>query len=789
MPSRLKTLLLIPFLSLAPRVSAQTVEILFTAQLHGYLFSDQPGTQGDLLRIQKSAGRIIEENQLTRDRFLLFDTGNALSYHYLNKADSARTFFEVMSQTGFDALALGNYDFRFGRRNLTRLSESFDSPKLLSTNIVQADDSEFMEPWVILKRNGVKFGILAAADQEMADVVAAENWKGLQVRPAQDFLKPLVEELSAKCDVVLVLSRLSDHETLELARSVPGIDVIISAPGQTEQSGILKILDSKNRLKTVLVTAATNAVQIGHLRLSVSSAGAGYRLADCELLEPERADAVAESEIDLAPVDRLEELYSQYSLKKYGLQPDVPLVNLAAGFSLSNLTDYVLYLLLKSSHSEIAFLSNDFFKPILPNDENQLTLRDIDRIVWRDETVVIMRQKGKNITSMLKRSDSEFQPDHPAYLNVLSVRNFGSAKQGRYKIHGKPIPDTEIFSVVTSKVLASGGLGYSDMKLGTHRKSRFTGETRIVSGANGHEVSISELLIRYLLLEKPDFGQLDQWLARSDYLNRALWRLDIEKLDFGFSTVSVHNNEAFENVKDSRVNAATEDLVTLLGSGDVNLVRQTSAFRWKNGVLVRYARSRIGDDEFKETDDNLELESTLDIYALAFGNGRLNPYLGLRYDTELSPTRDEAGVENPYQKDFYSTLGLSFFGTRLTESRIGFFGKYDLEEKKLNSGLELNARYLIGSGWLSYESAFRLRYILSNADPGASDELYSLDLANTFRITLTENLELRPRVDLFVFHGKVVKDTATNLRFSVNLSYTKIWKFQYLRFFRNKEDS
>ncbi len=85
-----------------------------------------------------------------------------------------------------------------------------------------------------------------------------------------------------------------------------------------------------------------------------------------------------------------------------------------------------------------------------------------------------------------------------------------------------------------------------------------------------------------------------------------------------------------------------------------------------------------------------------------------------------------------------------------------------------------------------YRLADKTRKTL-RADFRQGDERYSLEWINGIDFPVTRNIRLRPQCDLFLFKGQGGRKIASNLLVSVNLSYARLWKFQYQKFFRAEE--
>lgn len=789
MPLRLLSLIILSWM-LCSLPAQEKVHLFFTGEIHGYLLSDETRQQGGILPLQAAIADMAARDTVSPGERLILDSGEALAYHYLARLDSGATLLAQMTRAGYDAMTVGNLDFKYGRENLRRLNDAYPDLALLAANVINADGMPWLLPYRIFKRSGLRIGVVGAIEPRLEKTILPGHLGSLRFSPLHESLQQTVQALRPQCDLVVALIHAGFYENLELARRIEGLDVVIGRP-EGDSLDIVQLYDRRNRLKSVVVKAAPNARAVGHLTVSMIREGAQYRLRDAKLQAYKDALALPPSRLDIAPYEALERRYDAYCRRKYrGRGPDEAIIATGGDFR-AHYVDYLLYALLKSTRSEIAIINDGFFR-FSPADSARphLTIRDIERINWSNEHLAIMRLTGKDLKAILRRGVQEIPAGRGAHLRFLSIKNYQGSAGREVLIHGKPPQDNEVYAVVTTHFLATGGDGYREFRNGTHRRDRFHGDTRIVAGSSPQHqpVDINSLLVRfYQSEERPAFSALDEWFRRNRFLNRALWLVNLNQVDISFRSVTVTNNENFSEVKDSRVNAATADLFSYALGGDVSLVRQTRNTRWENSLLLKNARTRIGNGRLEETDDNLELESTLDAYDLSSKLGLprgVNLFSSLRFDSELTPTENQAGEDNPRQQDLYLTAGFSYLGKNLKEARLGFFGKYDRVDESLDSGIEFNGKFRQGLGALNYQGALRLRYLISNQNPLPGDEWGSLDLSNGFEIALTGSLRLRPQFDLFVFRDRLLAQTAANLQYSLNLTYSRVWKPQYLRFFR-----
>lgn len=240
-------------LALAGALSAQTLTILHTSDLHGHVDpADEPGgrDRGEgLARVATAVRAVRAEGHPV----LLLDSGDtiqgtptqALVFSGAIRSTADPTV-RAMNLVGYAAMAVGNHEFDFG---LPRLRSSQAEAKFpwLSANIVRTDGRPAFEPYAVRTAGGVRVGILGLTTPTVPFWEAAAHVEGLRFLDAVEAARKYVPILRGKerCDVVVVLTHQgferdldtgaareggvsSENQAYALATEVPGIDLLLT---------------------------------------------------------------------------------------------------------------------------------------------------------------------------------------------------------------------------------------------------------------------------------------------------------------------------------------------------------------------------------------------------------------------------------------------------------------------------------------------------------------------------------------------------------------------------------
>ena len=155
---------------------------------------------------------------------MLLDTGDALK---MGEGAESRTMgAEIvagMNLMGYDAMAIGPFELELGAPALQERLADAEFP-MLSANVLWSGDNGYVgEPYTILQVGPYRVGVIGLTR------TPANQLAGFEVIPPEEVLASLVPEVEEQADTVIVLTNLSYRSSLDLARAVPGIDLVVAA--------------------------------------------------------------------------------------------------------------------------------------------------------------------------------------------------------------------------------------------------------------------------------------------------------------------------------------------------------------------------------------------------------------------------------------------------------------------------------------------------------------------------------------------------------------------------------
>ncbi|MBE3575579.1 MAG: bifunctional metallophosphatase/5'-nucleotidase, partial [Firmicutes bacterium] len=245
-------LVLVTVLSLSLSVFAEQklLTVLDTSDFHGNLLPTKDYSLGRMLGGAGVLATYIRSYEVRNPQgTLLVDDGDLMQGPPISTLFHGQSTIDFYNYMGYDAAAVGNHEFDWGRAVLEERAKQADFP-FLAANIVDTATGQppsFAKPYVIKGINGVKVGLIGVTTLETPTIVLPDAVKGLEfIDPAQA-VNSLVPKVRAEgAQVVVVLAHMGGQqaadgtitgEIADLAKQVKGVDLILGGHTHTLVSG------------------------------------------------------------------------------------------------------------------------------------------------------------------------------------------------------------------------------------------------------------------------------------------------------------------------------------------------------------------------------------------------------------------------------------------------------------------------------------------------------------------------------------------------------------------------
>ena len=385
---------------------------------------------------------------------------------------------EAMNIMGFAANCAGNHAFDYNFPAIVRQAKAADFP-LLAANITDANGNipAPFAPYAVVKRNGIKTGIIGVLDEQAFKKVKPDRVVGLKLTsPAEAANKYAAELRRNGVQVVVLLAHIGgqmENGTLTGAivpvlDNLKGIDAVAAGDSHTVFACSYKGIPA--------VQAGEYGRQIGHIKLFYDVDTGKITQTEANVYETDALTQERDSKAAafLQPYfERVDAVYSkvlayntQYlANEKYGESP---------------LADYFMDLINGELQTDIT-LYNGGALPSYINGGNvvfrdersnlpagNVTLRELKQIFPFNNTLYVVRLRGSDILKALEHGLGSKEIGRVRFAGLTVTADLTAPEGGRLiatqLADGSMLNPERYYSVAVNDFLLSGGDGYTSVK-------------------------------------------------------------------------------------------------------------------------------------------------------------------------------------------------------------------------------------------------------------------------------------------------------------------------------------
>ncbi|HPU00920.1 MAG TPA: bifunctional UDP-sugar hydrolase/5'-nucleotidase [Bacillota bacterium] len=227
---------------------------------------------------------------------ILTDGGDFISptiYSWLNFLGFAPEL-DIMQQIGYDVITLGNHEFDPGHRGLAQILKNAGYPGeknktvVISTNTLPPENHPLAEPRLFEKTclkkldNGLTIGFLGVLGRSTLPPFIFKHGP-IKFNDPHEAAREAVTQLRAQgADVIIAVNHASARDNIELAREVPGIDLILGGHDHERMEPLWVnhtiVLQTSAYLQHLCILELAFDCSSGKLRLRNKETGLPYHL-------------------------------------------------------------------------------------------------------------------------------------------------------------------------------------------------------------------------------------------------------------------------------------------------------------------------------------------------------------------------------------------------------------------------------------------------------------------------------------------------------------------------------
>ncbi|MCQ7136218.1 bifunctional UDP-sugar hydrolase/5'-nucleotidase UshA [Salmonella enterica] len=473
------------------------ITILHTNDHHGHFWRSEYGEYG--LAAQKTlVDSIRKEVAQEGGSVLLLSGGDINTGVPESDLQDAEPDFRGMNLIGYDAMAVGNYEFD-NPLTVLRQQEKWAKFPFLSANIYQKSTGErLFKPWAIFTRQDIKIAVIGLTTDDTAKIGNPEYFTDIEFRKPAEEAKVVIQELNMneKPDVIIATTHMGHYDNgdhgsnapgdVEMARSLPAGSLAMIVGGHS-QDPVCMASENKKQVNYVPGTPCAPDKQNGIWIVQAHEWGKYVGRADFEF----RNGEMKMVNYQLIPVNLKKKVTwdngkSERVLYTPEIAENPQMLSLLTPFQNKGKAQLEVKIgsvngLLEGDRSKVRFVQTNMGRVILAAqiartgadfgvmsgggirdsiEAGDITYKSVLKVQPFGNIVVYADMSGKEVVDYLT-AVAQMKPDSGAYPQFANVSFV--AKEGKLtdlKIKGEPVDPAKTYRMATLSFNATGGDGY-----------------------------------------------------------------------------------------------------------------------------------------------------------------------------------------------------------------------------------------------------------------------------------------------------------------------------------------
>ncbi|AFM41799.1 5'-nucleotidase/2',3'-cyclic phosphodiesterase-like hydrolase [Desulfosporosinus acidiphilus SJ4] len=453
--------------------AAKTFDFVEVTDFHGTL-NPVGSTQPVAAVLAEQIKTIKAQNPDT----VVLSGGDMFQGSALSNILKGQPVINMMTNIGFDAMALGNHEYDWGIDSVIDSQNAVikgTSIPVLACNIYSKTTGHpvsYSKPDIMLEKDGVKIGLIGAVDNlEFPTSITPGLIKDVNFKDPAPIINQLAKDLRNQgAQIVVVVAHMGASQDkngtvsgnlIDMVKQLSGVDAVFGGHTHT------------------IVTTKVNNIPVGignaygkgflDLKVTLNSDGtvsAGNMIynddtvmykADNPAVDSEVKAIVTKASKDVGPT--FNEVVGTASLNLTREQSAMP-------FGDSLLGNWSSQAIKDTAQTDFAFMNNGGLRVDLP--KGDITVSDVWALMPFDDTIYTMKMTGAQIKAVLEDAVQDgglgiqiaglsfaYDPSKPSMNRVISIKSSG----------GIPIELSKSYTVATNDFMADGGdkfIGFND---------------------------------------------------------------------------------------------------------------------------------------------------------------------------------------------------------------------------------------------------------------------------------------------------------------------------------------
>ena len=412
---------------------------------------------------------LIRDVRESENITFLVDAGDIFT-GALSKKSEGKLPFDLYSAMNYDTLTLGNHEFEYGWEKLVETIPRANFP-VLNANIVHQTSGELIaEPYTIIKRDGVKVGVIGVMGIDaFYNTMASFHRTGLTIKDPTETAQYWADKIRDEVNIIVVLThqnrtapmqtnKESDpsvqrgfDEDYAMAGNLRGVDVIFG--GHSDNGLKQPVIHPKTG--TVIGLTFGQGMHLGYTKFKVDT-----QKHDAEFIEgyliPVNSKQLPEDKQTATLINDYRKIYPEL-LEVLAIVNEPLMRKYNEESSIGNLlTDYMK----KAAQSDIAFLNSGAIRADF--NTGDVTLEQLINVYPFKDNLTVIELTGSQIEELIEYSLT--LPYGIGQVSGLKIEYDSTQDEMKrvidIRVNGNDLMDDEKYTVSVSGYLAKGGDGY-----------------------------------------------------------------------------------------------------------------------------------------------------------------------------------------------------------------------------------------------------------------------------------------------------------------------------------------
>ncbi len=468
LPGMRKMTLFALLLALVPLAAADDVHlvVLHTNDIHGQVLprpatwlQKEGVTSGGLVRLAAKVAEVRAAVEAEGGHVLVLDGGDWFQGTPEGSVDGGLPFVRLLTQVGYDAMAIGNHEFDLG---VAHAQEIVTSSGVLAvcSNIRGAQSPGGAFParvdWApafrLFERGGIEIAVVGLVAPETPYITHKSAREGLLFEQPAEELARVRGELPESVDLIIPLTHCGVEEDRELSEAHPDLRLIV---GGHSHSFLRNGVRSGQAL---IVQAGSKASALGRVDLHLDSESGEVLKSSARLIDlyEDPPDGLVSMEF-VAQVDALvaagEEAMGVVVGELVDLGPE------SGAFRSMPIGNWMADVMRRATGADVGVHNRGGIRKRLS--VGPLTRRDLFEVMPFDNTVVSFELSGAELTQMMRSAThgrNQANLEVSGMLIELALER-GEASFRNVWIDGRPVEPGRTYRLATNSFLSDGGDG------------------------------------------------------------------------------------------------------------------------------------------------------------------------------------------------------------------------------------------------------------------------------------------------------------------------------------------